>query len=227
MSTQLHKAMLEILAMPYFKNEHAKSGKVTHGHEIAVSNKFVSNGFQLINKTNFPKLKKSLLKEFADTNNDSELRLATVGLPLGSIILQPSGSQGFPDILLYDFNNRFISIECKSGKNGECPMWNDSIPRQESIYILSSGIKNSTTMFLGKDVISVEETLFFKKQQEYYKKIDKEFLLDIKKLDKFKRGWQLKVRPQYSQFGGQTITNYFNHVSRKQCEQNVLEFAKL
>jgi hypothetical protein len=226
MSQKLHTAVTDILAMPYFKNEHARSGGANYGHEEAVSLRVKDAGFTEVDKINYPKLTKSLLKKWARTGDDTDLREATKGLPVGSYILQPAGSQGFPDILILDFNNIFVSLECKSGKTGLSPMWNDSLPNPNTIYILSSGIRNETTIFMGRDVITEEEL-----------DCRENFLLDIKalidkykelmpKLDVFERGWLLKARQQYFQEGGGTKTNYFIHPKRRACELLALEYAR-
>ena len=62
MSQQLHAAVTEILAMPYFKNEQARSGGATYGHEEAVALRVKSAGFVQVDKTLFPGITKSMLK---------------------------------------------------------------------------------------------------------------------------------------------------------------------
>ena len=64
MSIQLHKAIESILAMPFYKNENARSGSADYGHETAVAVRIKSAGFTEYQKENFPKLKKGLLKKF-------------------------------------------------------------------------------------------------------------------------------------------------------------------
>jgi hypothetical protein len=225
MSQQLHTAVTKILAMPYFKNEQARSGGATYGHEEAVAKRIKDAGFTEVDKNNYPGLKKSLLKKWAKTGNDTALREVTKGLPVGSYILQPAGSQGFPDILILDFNNQFISIECKSAK-GCCPMWNDSLPHPNSIYVLASGNLNETTIFMGRDVISEEEL-----------DCRDSFLLDLQlvvdkyrelmpTIDAFERGWLLRARQQFFQEGGGIKTNYFKHPKRRACELLALEYAR-
>ncbi len=227
MSTQLHKALQEILAMPYFKNENARSGGADFGHEAAVAERIKTSGFTEIDKEAYPKVTKTLLKRWAETGNDSALRAATVGMPEGTYILQPAGSQGFPDILVKDFGDRFVSLECKSGQTGLCPMWNDNLPKPETIYVLSSGSTNQTTVFMGRDVISPEEQKLMDEQEAAVAKIVKEYNQKMAALDKFNRGWIQKSRKQHFQGGGNLKTNYFTHPSRVQCEQNVLVFANV
>ena len=45
-------------------------------------------------------------------------------------------------------------------------------------------------------------------------------------MDLFKRGWNIKFRPQNFQGGEKTMSSYFEHPDRVQCEQNVLKFAE-
>jgi hypothetical protein len=227
MSTQFHTAISSIIEMPYYKNEHARSGGAVFGHEAAVAEKIKAGGFTEVDKKLYPKLTKGLLKKWAESSNDLDLRAATVGLPDGSYILQPAGSQGFPDILVKDFGNRFVAVECKSGKDGVCPMWNDNVPKPETVYVLSSGKLNQTTVFMGRDVISPEEQKLMDEQEAVIAKIVKEYNQKMTAIDKFGRGWLQKSRKQHFQGGGKAKTNYFTHSSRTQCEQNALDFAQL
>jgi hypothetical protein len=227
MSIQFHSAITSILAMPYFKNEHAQSGGSTHGHEDAVAEKIKASEFTQVNKKLYPKVTKSLLKKWATNGDDTALRKVTAGLPVGSFILQPAGSQGFPDILIKDFGDRFIGVECKSGKNGLCPMWNDNLPKPNIVYVLASGKKNQTTVFMGRDVISEEERKLMDEQEAAIAEIVKSFNAKMSAIDQFGRGWNQKSRKQHFQTGGAAKTNYFTHASRAQCEQNVLDFSLL
>ena len=226
MSTQLHNAIASILAMPYFKNEAHKSGGAVFGHEDAVAVKIKGAGFTEAQKTSYPKLTKGLLKKWAETGDDTALRKATDGLADGSYIVQPAGSQGFPDVLVKDFNNRFVAVECKSGKNGQCPMWNDNTPKPQAIYVLSSGVQNATTIFMGKDVISPQEQTLMNELESKLTEVVKEYTIKLNAIDKFNRGWIQKARKQHFQGGGKDKTNYFTHATRTQCEKSALDYAK-
>ena len=226
MSTQLHSAIENILAMPYFKNENARSGGAVYGHEHAVAERIRSAGFVEVNINTYPELSKGLLKKWAKTSDDVDLRRVTDGMAVGTFIVQPAGTQGFPDILVKDFTDRFVAVECKSGKSGLCPMWNDNLPMPDSVYVLASGIMNQTTVFLGRDVISPEEQQLMDEQQAAIAEVVKLFNAKMSAIDKFNRGWLQKSRKQHFQGGGGAKTNYFTHDSRAQCEQNTLDFAK-
>lgn len=236
MSIQLHKAMVSILAMPYFKNEAHKSGKVKFAHEKAVAAKIAAAGFTEVQKKLYPKLTKKLLKKWAETGDDTHLRAACVGLAEGSYILQPAGSQGFPDILVLDFTNkednnnkdvtdRFVAVECKSTNKSTCPMWNDNTPKPNTTYVLSSGKRNKTTIFMGRDVISPEEQQLMNEQEESIAKFVDGYNIKLSKLDKFNRGWVKKMRKQHFQQGGEIKTNYFTHSDKQSCEENALAYA--
>ena len=212
--------------MPYFKNENARSGGANYGHESAVAEKFRLAEFVEIDRKQFPKLTKTLLKKWASTGNDTDLRKVTESLSVGSYILQPAGTQGFPDILVRDFNDRFVAVECKSGQTGLCPMWNDNLPKMDAIYVLSSGVTNQTTIFLGKDVITQEMLASQVAMVKELMTVVNKYREINKSLDLFNRGWDIKFRPQNFQNGGADKTNYFTHANRHQCEANALEYAK-
>jgi hypothetical protein len=226
MSIQFHRAITDILSMPYYKNEAAKSGQVVHGHEDAVALVFKNNNFKELDKQNYKKLTKKILKEWAITGDDSKIIKCTSDMEPGSYIKQPAGSQGFPDILVKDYNARLVALECKSVKGGGTPMWNDSLPKFNAIYIMNSGKYNATTLFLGQDVISQEELDLMKELEEENNKRAKEYATKLASIDQFNRGWIQRARKQHFQFGGALKTDYFVHPDRTKCEQNVLQYAK-
>jgi len=224
MSQQLYQAVQHILKMPYYKNEHARSGNANYGHEEAVADRIKAAGFTEVKKSSYPKVTKALLKNWASSLDDTALRLATSEMPVGTYILQPAGSQGFPDVLVKDFNDRFVPIECKSSQD-TTPMWNDNVPKPETIYVLSSGNLNKTTVFMGRDVISAEEEALLAEQQEAVDCVVKIYVERMRAVDRFNRGWVQKSRKQHFQQGGGDFTNYFTHRDRSLCEERTLEYA--
>lgn len=142
MSTQLHQAMQDIIAMPYYKNDSQRSGKVSKGHEDAIALRLIAAGFIEVkthhqDKTsNIPKLLKEVMNEWIATDLDPNFLLEKTdkeykrvkdanktrrfkNMPLGSFIAQPCGSNSFPDFLIRDFDGRFLVLEAKSGKKQE------------------------------------------------------------------------------------------------------------
>jgi len=226
MSKQLHQAMTTILAMPYYKNEAHKSGGADFGHERAVSEHIASAGFTEVDKSKYPKITKSMLKKWAEGKGDADLRKATQGMPEGTFICQPAGSQGFPDILVKDWGDRFVAVECKSGKNGQCPMWNDNTPKPETIYVLSSGVRNATTIFMGQDVITPQQQVLMDQLERDLTAVVKQYKILVDAQDSFNRGWIQKARKQHFQGGGGEKTNYFTHKERHACEQRALDYSR-
>ena len=226
MCIQLQTALNEVLAMPYIQNEHHKSDGAKFAHEDTVADILVNKGFTRYDAIYYPHATKKIFKDFADNGNDTELRNVYKNLPNGSIITQPLGSQSFPDIFVKTFNGNFLLLECKSVKKDKyAPMWNDNVPRPNSIYIFSSGRYNKTTFFLGRDVITPEEYKLFRQIISEVAPIIEKYKLISKGIDKFKRGWVQSSRCQHSQIGGKKFADYFSHPDRQKCEQNVLDYA--
>lgn len=239
MSKKLESVFKDLLKMPYFENERARSGKTINGHEDAIAVRFEDHSFKRLNNNDYPKLGKTIkdkwiendlafdwLKDKSDTNFKSKPNQTFDSMPLGSFLEQPGGSQSFPDFLVRDFDGRFLAVEAKSGRDGRCPMWNDNVPKQNAVYILSSGLLNETTVFLGKDVITEDAYTLMEQQEKEIAKIVKKYNDLMEEADNHNRGWIQKSRKQHFQGGGMEKTNYFDHEDRKQCENNVLEFVR-
>lgn len=223
MSTALYNAGVDILAMGYYKNENARSGSYNPGHEDAVAVVLEKHGFQRFVQSDFPQLQRKHLKEWWENGFGNQLDAVLADMPEGSFILQPGGTQSFPDILVKDFGGRIVALECKSGK-GTHPMWNDSTPKPGAAYIMSSGRLDETTVFMGDDVITPEQQEVIDNGLRELAKLAESISNQVKALDKFNRGFILSSRKQFFQQGGKTMTDYFTHEGRSQCEQNVLEF---
>lgn len=250
MSEQLKSAFESILSMGYYKNESAKSGGRDSGHEDAISKKLDSSGFTKLENRDYPKLKKSIIvdweeKEFefnylsdkSDTNYKRKENQTFDKMPPGSYIIQPAGKQSFPDFLIRDFDGRFMPVEAKSGKKNDkqqqksdnstaAPMWNDNLPKLNAIYIYSNEKNDQTTIFLGRDVIDAEILALRKEITEAVNAVVAEFQIKVQLVDSKGRGWILTFRPQNFQGGGIEKCDYFKHVDRKLCEQNVLDYVK-
>lgn len=233
--------------MPHHGNDSRGSGEKHDSHEDALSVELVKAGFvevvqegkrltrpskknpvgRLTKTRTFPKLSRNSLKAAIESiNRQSEIAKLVNGIKPGTFIRQPCGSQSFPDFLVCDFSGNFVIVEAKSG-NGVVPAWNDSLVKQDAIYIFSSGSCNQTTVFLGQDVLDCA-------RKEYMENLFSQIntLLDagqqaLKDMpDPFNRGFSLSyIRPKYEQGGGNEKVNYFKHASRQTCENNVLEFA--
>lgn len=220
---RLESAGKDILAMGYYKNENARSGDYQPGHEDAVADVLVKHGFQKFEQQDVPQLKRGHLKHWWENGFGNQLDEILAELPNGSFVLQPGGTQSFPDILVKDFNGRMVALECKSGK-GTHPMWNDSTPKPGAAYIMSSARTQETTLFMGQDVITPEEQAVIDRYNILFEQLKRECAKEMDKVTNKNRGWLYSHRRQFFQQGGQDKTNYYNHPDRAECEKNVLEF---
>jgi hypothetical protein len=150
MKENLILAFQKISEMPYYKNEAAKSGNVSFGHEDAVCNILVEYTKFTVIDGDSPFLKKMKNFKFVKSNDLKLISEWLENVPNGTIIRQPCGSQKFPDFII-KFNNKYIFIECKSKANNNKakkprktlierkaggPMWNEGFPsKKDCIYI--------------------------------------------------------------------------------------------
>ena len=221
MSSQLKAAGELILHMGYYKNDNARSGNYNPGHEAAVAAVLSECGFQGFVQSDFPQLRRKHLKEWWENEFGNQLDDILSDMPPGSYILQPGGSQSFPDILVKDFGGKIVAVECKSAK-GTHPMWNDSTPKLGAVYIMSSSKANETTMFMGEDLISKETLSHFTQALAKMYAIADTFNDLAKGADVHMSGFKITCRKQFFQAGGGAKTNYFTHGSRYCRESNVL-----
>lgn len=63
---------------------------------------------------------------------------------------QPLGSQNTPDFLISDEDGNLFYLELKSSK-GEKITWNGGSPKDNFIYLFSTGTHDSQTVFMGSD----------------------------------------------------------------------------
>lgn len=219
----LHNAFVDLIKMPYFKNQAAKSGDYVPGHEEAVGRVMSKNGFTQLHASNY-KFNKNQVKAWMENGDQKPINEALKDMPNGSFFIQPLGSQQFPDLLIKTHKGKLVALECKSSKDGK-PMWNDNLPKPDAYYIMTSEKHNASTMFRGKDVISPEELEFAKAEVELMKARAAKFNALAKKKDIHNRGWVIYPRQQFNQAGPGSSTNFFTHKEKTKCEKNVLKDA--
>jgi hypothetical protein len=228
MSEQLSNAITLVLSMPYFRNDAVRSAENVKGHEEMVARQFSKAGFSEYDcSADFRKKGRTpfkTLKEWARTKDETNLRIIARDMPLGSYALQPAGTQSYPDILVRDFNDKFHAIECKSSKGGNI-MWNDSLPFPNGIYVFSSQKYDSTTVFMGRDVITCEELELRAEMTKKLKLLVDEYETMSRRIDKFSRGWKFNFRQQNFQSSPKERRDYFLHADRESCEKKVLEYV--
>lgn len=219
MSQQLEAAIRKIAAMPYYKNDQVQSGNYASNHEEAIASRLADHGFLSFGR---PVLKSGfnvyIMKEWLEDNNPTSILETTKDMLPGSFIIQPGNKHCFPDILLKDFDNRLIAIEGKSAKDK--PMWNDSLPRDQAIYVVSSSKRNKSTVFLGKDVIDPALRRELIKFHNKIKEETKNHNLDLEQI--YGKTWSLYHRPQYNYH----LDLWSNTGLKAAREQAVFDFCK-
>jgi len=135
---------------------------------------------------------------------------------------QPNGSHQSPDFRVTLPNGRVVDIECKSSK-GVYPVYNGGLPKEGTVYIFSSKKYNKTTVFFADDVVSACKRELYAQLVEDLNAVLKTYQMDdVWQNDD--RGFDFYVRNMYTQSGGKDKKDYFTHVDRNRCEQNVLNF---
>lgn len=203
----------EFLKMPYFKNHAAVSGSVHNfaNHEEAISQLMIKHGY-----SKFTPSKKLKKKNFKTDNFLSNM-------PIKSFVEQPFGTHSAPDFLIKSENNVIIPLEAKSSETASHPTYNSGGVKQGFYYIFCSKKTNSTTIYQGEDIITVEQ------QQAIDEHIKGEKLRatilneKLKNLDVNSRGISFYPRPMICQSGGSSFANYFSHKNRERDEQRVLD----
>ena len=106
---------------------------------------------------------------------------------------QPNGSQKFPDFHVY-FNDKEFNIECKSNK-GTKITWNQSYPRDNSLYVFSTSTKKymGTHLFMGQD---------------HWRKEVKDYFLN-KVLTRVKKQQDRENKKAKSKFGDDVDLSYY------------------
>lgn len=237
MSQQLQNFFLSVQKMPHWANQHSSGKHRVDSHEEALAVELTAQGYveeKLQSKKTpkkqrkYPNLGKKALLAAIDIEDPVKRQAAIAklvqGMAKGSFIRQPAGGQSFPDFLICDFSGTFVVVEAKSG-NGAAPTWNDSLPREGCIYIMSSGKHSGSTFWLGEDWISANERAIFKQLYATIDKIVKEANNKLYVINQNTRGFQYYNRKKHDQKGSAIYTDPFVHTDRIKCEQNVLAFA--
>ena len=218
-TSNLSKAIEDILNMKYVRNEAACSGAVhnTANHEAAIANIFDEHGLKKYKPPK--KLKKENAMKWLD-----DPKLAS-HIPNGTYIEQPFGKQSSPDFIVKE-NDIVFFIEAKSVDQTAKPLYNSGGINPKFIYVFCSKKVNETTIYRGCDIISQPQYKLIQDHIADCRKRDEILNEKLKKLDTTHRGVNYYTRPMIGQAGSKEYTNYFIHKQRKQVEQNTLGWIK-
>lgn len=209
------KITMDIKNMPYYKNYAAASGAVHNisNQEDEVAEMLIKN--ELTDRT-----KSNIMTNRASVSDWLKNPRNAVSMPPMSFISQPCGTHDSPDFLVKLEHGVVFGIECKSS-DGYCPMYNSGGIKQNLIYVLSSKKKNQTTVYVGRDIMTIAQQNLINELIQKQKVLEKEYNEKLKAIDIHHRGINYGTRPAIQQAGGESYTNYFIHSEREMCEQNV------
>jgi hypothetical protein len=208
----MKKVLKEILQMPYFQNYAASSG---HVHNVAKHEDAVED---ILIKHQLQKWETSVAKEI----RDGWLRGENDPLPDNCYIPQPCGTHDSPDFIVKK-DGKLYFLECKSVK-GRTPKYNSGVPKDNYIYILTSGSQDATTVYLGGDILPRHQARLISEHIEEARQRDKELNAKLSALD---HGLSYYTRPaiEHNTRDKTRIIDYFRHPRRAELERNVLEFV--
>ncbi len=211
--------------------------KTANSLDIITKNGLIKSGLIEMSNEEFMSLDMNLFKEIKDSIIDkSKDNFCKNPLLLKGIynvfIINPFGSQEFPDFLII-FTNYMIAIENKSStEKGASPMWNSNLPKRNSIYILMNFKRNDLTFFCGKDVIDKEVRNILLDCDKDMEDISRQCREKLRKIpEKNGDGFDFYPRGAFNQ-NKQTYedaqTNFFKHTERLKREKESLDvFFKL
>ena len=209
----------DIKKMPYYRNYAATSGAVHNisKHEDALKDMLTKHGFKELTKP------KGITKEiiWSWINNPS-----LASMPSMTFISQPCGTHDNPDFIVKIEANIVFGLECKSSDQTKFPMYNSGGLTQNYVYVYCSAVTNQTTIYVGKDIVTLEQQKLIDEHIENSRKLDELLNKKLDLLDTNHRGVCYYSRPMICQHGGAEFTDYFNHEKRIQCEENVLKFIE-
>ena len=211
----------DLLTMPYFRNYAATSGNVHNisNHESAVESVFRKNNItQILSKDT--RITTSINKESVKNAIKDKICI----IPDNTYISQPCGTHDSPDFLV-NINGRIYGFECKSttGRNYK-PLYNSGGIKSSIIYIFTNESVNATTLYLGRDIITKEQSSLITELIQKQRKIEQEYNVKLSEIDTNNRGISYYTRAMIGQQGNSSKTNYFSHDNKKICEENVLKF---
>lgn len=182
--------------------------------------KLIEHGYSTVEFTIDKELKKIILSSETIIENNTDLF---------GYIREPFNSQSFPDFLIIE-KTRIIPIELKTCKDGDKPMWNNSIPKQNAIYLFMAysciPSKREVLFFKGSDVITKEASDIFKERLRQAQEQAKFTSEELTSLDKYNHGWNIYVRANYQQstHDSNTVPSFCLHPNKEENKRKVLEY---
>ena len=208
----------ELRNLHYFRNDAAGSGAMKKAnHEEACEEVLKKNG--LIKWEPKKKPSKEEIWRYIDDPSSA------TDMPSMSYVPQPCGTRDNPDFIVKLVPSVVLGIDSKSSET-YIPVYNSGGITLNYIYVLCSKKTNTSTLYLGKDIITKEMNDAIYKHIEEARKRDEELNAELAAMDPFHRRVFYYTRPMIGQRGDSSYTNYFTHASREQCEENVFAYVE-
>lgn len=216
-----------ILNMPYYKTYAATSGAFHNiaNHEDAIANVLNANQLTIW----LPKTKIAcndiwnwINTSISNINNEDIQSISSI-MPNNTYMRQPCGPNSSPDFIIKFADNIIIPLECKSA-DGYYPVYNSGGIKKNIIYAFCSKKTNSTTLYCGKDIITIAQQELIDELIIKQRELEEKYNELLKANDINKRGISYYTRPMIVQKGGSELTNYFTHSQKNICEQKVFQF---
>lgn len=135
-------------------------------------------------------------------------------------IHQPCGSQDSPDFIIFENGNVYM-IECKSTNDGDVPVYNGGLPKEKYIYVYTSNKHNSTTIYLGSDIVPEKARIKFLELAKQHKALDDKF----NEKNPGTLGHYTRAMYNHNK-KDPSFVNYFDKKEKKKRKQNVMDFIK-
>ena len=192
--------------------------------ESRIETKMHTLGFSRVQQDNIEKLKFELIKQTV-LGKESEEDIANICPEFNRhYIIQPFGSQNYPDFLVF-WGDMLFGIETKYSKSGQGhPVWNSGLPRPNGIYIFGASGAQDLTFFRGNDVLSVADArqlhdFFDRGLKEYQTRFNKDSMCEQP------YGFAVYIRKAFEQkktFNKNAVLNMFTNPQRTKLENAVI-----
>lgn len=128
-----------------------------------------------------------------------------------------------PDFIIKISSKSLILLEAKSSKENH-PQYNSGGIKPHYLYVFTSKKSNQTTIYMGSSIVKKETLDKIKELIEKQRILEKETNILLQETDEYDRGVTYYTRPMIIQSGGKGKTDYFNHKTRKETEDNVITY---
>lgn len=182
------------------KTDSGLKNKLSQPFEIIVEKIIVKNGCISINDKEIIKSIKKINNTKIDFNEFEKLKKNKI-----YYIRNPNGSQCPPDFLIISNNYKQLKLECKSSKTLK-PVWNCSLPSNDTIYAFYSSKINNCFLFRSFHIITDDTIKSLNNLVEQINILCKEYKKSQTKNKELKSSFEYYNRKMFNQLVNFNIT---------------------